>query len=218
MRYGIIGAMDVELNILVKHLKHSVMISDEVGDDLVEDLEEDLSQTYQPDQLLPKGDGRLAYSKTKYAGRTFYAGTVGKNEVIVVKSGVGMVNAASCAQVLTDKYDVDAIINTGVAGAVGSDLRIGDFVVANDAINAAMDVTNLGYRLGQTPGMSVRFPTDHRLSDGLKKAISQSDPDSKVYSGIIASGDQFVHTVDKKEELRKKFDALCCEMEGAAIA
>ena len=102
---------------------------------------------------------------TRIAGMEFNVGTIGNTTVIVVQCGVGMVNAATCAQVLVDRFGVGALLNTGIAGSLDASINIGDIVVADDAANHIMDVCNLGYAAGQTPGLdTLAFPCSPALS------------------------------------------------------
>ena len=147
---------------------------------------------------------------TRIAGMEFNVGTIGKTTVIVVQCGVGMVNAATCAQVLVDRFGVSALLNTGIAGSLDASINIGDIVVADDAANHIMDVCNLGYAAGQTPGLdTLAFP----CSPALSKSIGAT-----AHTGRVASGDRFVRDNFEKLRITETFDAKCCEMEGAAIA
>ncbi len=156
-------------------------------------------------------------SVQSWAGGEFWQGEIGETSCVVVQSGVGMVNAAACTQALIDHFEVSAIINTGVAGSLDASLDIGDLVVATDAVNWVMDVCNLGYEPGQTPGMSVAFATDACLS-GRLAAAARKAAKGTVRQGRIASADRFVRTSEEKNRISAAFGASCCEMEGAAIA
>ncbi len=110
---------------------------------------------------------------TRIAGMEFNVGTIGNTTVIVVQCGVGMVNAATCAQVLVDRFGVSALLNTGIAGSLDASINIGDIVVADDAVNHIMDVCNLGYAAGQTPGLdTLAFPCSPALSKSVVAAAS----------------------------------------------
>lgn len=153
------------------------------------------------------------------ARTSFFEGHLCGKPVVVVRSGVGKVNASSCAQMLIDYFGVSSIINTGIAGALASDLAIGDVVVASDCVEHDMDVTNLSYPKGQIPDMDVlSFSADPALAEAIEIAAHRSLAFPHVYRGRIASGDQFIHTCAQKEAIYQEFGALCCEMEGAAIA
>lgn len=153
----------------------------------------------------------------QHAGITFHEGTFGSTPVVVVQCAVGMVNAALCAQTLVDVFGVTHVVNTGVGGSLDATLDIGDVLVARDAVNHLMDVCNLGYAEGQTPGMdTLAFPCDEVLGAALAAAARAEG--AVVHTGRVASGDRFVRDATEKERIARTFGAACCEMEGAAVA
>ena len=155
----------------------------------------------------------------KIAGMDFYEGVIGGKDVVVVKCGIGKVNAAMCTQILADRYNVDAVINTGVAGSLNNDIDICDIVISTVAQEHDMDVTALGYEKGIIPDMDVSiFEADRKLVELTKKSAKEAALDVKVFEGKVVSGDQFISTHEKKESLKNSFGGDCAEMEGAAIA
>lgn len=157
--------------------------------------------------------------KTTFASMTFYKGKIVEKPVVIVRSGIGKVNAAVCAQILVDKFGVDTIINTGVAGSLNAKLDIGDMVISSDALQHDMDTSQLGDPVGQIPRMDVlAFPADERLVKLAKQVNETVNPDISTYVGRVASGDQFISSSERKEFIVKNFEASCAEMEGAAIA
>ena len=153
------------------------------------------------------------------AGMNFCEGTLGGKKLVVVKCGVGKVNAAICVQILKDDFDITHVINTGIAGSLDNRLDISDLVVSDNAVYHDFDVSLFGYKRGQVPGLDVHFfPADSELKERLVSACKQADPTHKLLLGTIASGDRFVSDSGIKDEIKKEFDALCCEMEGCAIA
>lgn len=93
------------------------------------------------------------------AAMEFFHGTLNKKEVVVVRSGIGKVNAGICVQILADDYQVDAVINTGIAGSLKAEINIGDIVLSTDTMYHDMDATEFGYPIGQVPRMDVHaFP------------------------------------------------------------
>ena len=154
-----------------------------------------------------------------WAGMEFYRGRINGKEAVVVRSGIGKVNAAVCAQILADRYEVSAIVNTGIAGSLDGKIDIGDIVLSTDALQHDMDATNFGYPLGQIPRMEVlSFQADRRLLELARVCCKEVNPDIHVYEGRVVSGDQFVSSQEKKEWLIRNFKGSCTEMEGAAIA
>lgn len=154
------------------------------------------------------------------AGSVYVEGILEGLPVVVVQCGVGKVNAALCVQALCDCYDVTHIVNTGVAGSLNAKLDIGDFVISSEAIYHDFDcsVINSKYSVGQVPGMTVRaFPSDEMLTKLAYAAADEHCP-GHAHIGVVASGDQFVCNKDQKENIVHNTNALCTEMEGAAIS
>ena len=150
-------------------------------------------------------------------GLDFYMGTLEGKSVVLVRSGVGKVNAAVCTQILIDMYAVDAVINIGVAGAVSSELKIGDIVISDDLVHHDFDTTACGDEPGEITGIPESyFKADEQL---IKRALEAVEKVGLPVSiGRIGSGDQFISSPEGKERIWKLFKAKCCEMEGAAIA
>jgi adenosylhomocysteine nucleosidase len=150
---------------------------------------------------------------------TFCKGVLCGKDVVVVRSGIGKVNAGICAQILADKFDVDVLINTGIAGSLNPAIDIGDMVISTDAVHHDMDATIFGDPIGQVPRMDVRFfPADKELVEKAKFANEKANPDIKTFTGRVATGDQFVASKEVKERIVSNFGAYCTEMEGAGIA
>lgn len=154
----------------------------------------------------------------KKASMDFYEGILAGKKVVVVRSGIGKVNAGICAQILADVFSVDAIINTGIAGSLNKNINIGDIVLSTDVVQHDMDATGFGYRKGQIPQMPVFFfNTDDNLRRLAAEVCKEVNPDIQVFEGRIASGDQFVCDQDVKNRIVSEFSAYATEMEGAAI-
>ena len=156
---------------------------------------------------------------TKKANMEFFEGTLNGVEVVIVRSGIGKVNAGICTQILADLFDVTHIINTGIAGSLDAQIDIGDIVVSTDVLQHDMDVRVFGYPLGEIPQLgTLSFPADERMASLAKSVCEKVNTEVKVFSGRIVSGDQFISDKAKKEWLIEQFSASCTEMEGAAIA
>lgn len=149
-------------------------------------------------------------------GLIFHKITINKKEAVVAVCGVGKVNAARCAEAMILKYSPDLIINTGVGGALDESLNIGDIVISESVTQHDMDTSPLGDPLGflSTPPL-VFIPADQVNAEILCENASELG--LTAVKGIIASGDQFVCTPEKKEFIKSNFGAIACEMEGAAI-
>lgn len=153
------------------------------------------------------------------AGMDFYKGTYGSTPVVIVRSGIGKVNAAICTQILVDRYHITTVINTGIAGGLYHEIHIGDIVIATEALQHDMDATGFGYKLGEIPQMAESvFHADETLRKKAAEVCRKVNPDIKVYEGRVISGDCFVSDNGKKKELWEQFQGYCTEMEGAAIA
>ncbi|MCR5723488.1 MAG: 5'-methylthioadenosine/adenosylhomocysteine nucleosidase [Treponema sp.] len=172
---------------------------------------------------LKKLAGDTAVVK-KVGHQDFVEGEICGTPVVIVKSGVGKVNAALCAQRLILQFGVTHVINTGIAGAVAKGLGVLDFVVSTDAMYHDMDATAWGYAPAQIPQMDVsQFPADEALIQAALAVFTDGDNEElfgghKLISGRVASGDQFIGDTAKKQHIIEVCNPACVEMEGAAIA
>lgn len=158
-------------------------------------------------------------TETKKAGMNFLRGKLFDKDVVVVRSGIGKVNAAICTQILVDDFKIDMVINTGVAGGLYSELEVGDIVISSDALYHDFDVTGFGYEEGVIPRMETStFTADMELAAKAKDICNKVNPDIKCFVGRVVSGDEFVSTNEKKTWLVDKFNGYCTEMEGCGIA
>lgn len=154
---------------------------------------------------------------------TFNIGKINNHNIIVVKSGVGKVNAALCTQYIIDKFKPDFIINSGIGGGIACGLSVGDLVVGTELVQYDFDVSAIGYARGYmctgvNPDKPTIFYSDKNLIEKFEKAVSIAAPSLNVHKGIIATGDCFISDINKKKEIREIFNASAVEMEGAAIA
>lgn len=153
------------------------------------------------------------------ASMEFYEGMLGEKAVVVVQSGIGKVNAATCTQILADLFNVECVINTGIAGSLKAEINIGDVVVSTDAVQHDVDAREFGYPLGQIPRMPVfSFEADERLVAQAIASCKAVNTDIDVFLGRIVTGDQFVADNDMKKKIADNFEGFCTEMEGASIA
>ena len=155
----------------------------------------------------------------KKAGMEFFQGELSGKEAVIVKSGIGKVNAGICTQILVDDFSVDAVINTGVAGSLKNEINIGDIVLSKDALQHDMDATGFGYEPGVIPRMEESiFKGDETLIQVAKEVNENVNAEISTFVGRVVSGDQFISDHAKKTELVENFAGYCTEMEGAAIA
>ena len=150
-------------------------------------------------------------------GKTYYEGRIGQHEVVLVQSGIGKVLSAMSVTILAETFEVDAIINTGSAGAVSEGLAIGDVVIADRLVYHDVDVTAFGYAYGQMAGQELYYQADQTLMASLQKVLNQQGIHNHV--GLIATGDSFIAGQEKVDTIKHHFpEVLAVEMEGAAIA
>lgn len=153
------------------------------------------------------------------ASMEFHKGKLEGKDVVIVRSGIGKVNAAVCTQILVSVFHVDCVINTGVAGSLRNEINIGDIVLSKDALNHDMDATGFGYEPGMIPRMDVSiFEADEKLLQLAKQVNEEVNNDISTYIGRVVSGDQFISDKERKDYLVEQFQGYCTEMEGAAIA
>lgn len=153
--------------------------------------------------------------QTTAAGLTVHRAAHAGHALRIVQSGVGKVNAALATQLLIDRFDVDAVLCTGTAGALADDLAIGDLVVATDCVQHDLQVDFLGLPRGQVPFTDHRFfATDPTLRE---HATQVAVGDRTVRTGRVLTGDRFVEDAADREALRADLGGDCVEMEGAAV-
>lgn len=180
MKIGIIGAMEIEVNALIRSMKG------------------------------PK--------VTTFSMIDFYEGEIDGVWCVVVRSGIGKVAAAVCAQTMILRFAPDLIINTGVGGALASALCPGDIVISSRAVQYDMDTSPLGDPVGLISGINqIYFDADQKAAEELEKIAVRLG--NAVVRGTVCSGDRFVASVEEKNRILSHFpDGAACEMEGAAIA
>ncbi|MBD7906892.1 5'-methylthioadenosine/S-adenosylhomocysteine nucleosidase [Sporosarcina gallistercoris] len=155
---------------------------------------------------------------TVIAGYEFSEGTLGGREVILVKSGIGKVNAAVATTLLLQLFKPDAVLNTGSAGGIGENLEVGTVVLSSDVTHHDVDVTAFGYALGQVPGGPVTYVADEKLLQVASTAVEDIGKHAHA-SGLIASGDVFMSDPSRVMSVKQQFpELIAAEMEAAAVA
>ena len=153
------------------------------------------------------------------AGMEFCEGRLDGAEVVIVKCGIGKVNAGTCTQLLIHVFGVDRIINPGVARSLDAAIGIGDIVVSTDAVQHDFDLTPLGFAPGELEGIgSPSLPADPDMRARAVEAVRKCAPEIHVFEGRVCTGDQFICSSEQKQAIIQGFGGLCCEMEGGAIA
>ena len=156
-------------------------------------------------------------SQEKVLGNTYHTGRIGAVELVLVESGIGKVMAAMSVAILADHFRVDAVINTGSAGALAEGISVGDVVIAEKLAYHDVDVTAFGYEYGQMAQQPLYFESDKKFVTLIQESLSKLD--QNWHLGLIATGDSFVAGDDKIAVIKEHFpQVLAVEMEGAAIA
>lgn len=152
------------------------------------------------------------------AGFDFYTGDLHGTDVVLLKSGIGKVNAAIGTALLLYQFKPTCVINTGSAGGFDGDLEVGDVVISEEVRHHDVDLTIFGYEHGQVPGLPPAFTPDPLLVDFAEQCIGRMKG-MKTVNGLIATGDTFMDKADRVAATRELFPAMkACEMEAAAIA
>lgn len=163
--------------------------------------------------------GALQNTKTETIANSEYTtGTYEGKEVVLLKSGIGKVNAAMSTTILLEKFNPKVVINTGSAGGFDAALKVGDIVISDEVRHHDVDVTAFGYEIGQMAGMPAAYKSDENLMEVAKQAVIEVGEHN--YSvGLICSGDVFMSNPERVEAVRKDFPTMkAVEMEAAAVA
>ncbi|MDY4065504.1 MAG: 5'-methylthioadenosine/adenosylhomocysteine nucleosidase [Ligilactobacillus agilis] len=151
------------------------------------------------------------------ANMIFYSGQINDHEVVLVRAGIGKVQAGVTTAFLIENFKVDAVVNSGSAGGIGTGLAVGDLVLSTGAAYHDASATVFGYKPGQLPQQPQIFEADQELLQAVSEAASQAG--LQVKPGLIVTGDQFVSSQAQIAAIKEIYpQALCCEMEGAAVA
>ncbi|MFE1627529.1 5'-methylthioadenosine/adenosylhomocysteine nucleosidase [Brevibacillus reuszeri] len=166
-------------------------------------------------------DEELVFLKNKVAfeqnvllfGLTFEIGVYKGIEVIIVKTGIGKVNAAVGTALLISQFSPNYIVNVGVAGSFRDDIKIGDIVVASEVRHHDVNVTLFGYEHGQVPELPPSFQADPKLV----QLAAQFTP-HLVHIGLVVSGDHYFDDHETVDKIRSTFPSVfAAEMEAASI-
>ncbi|GAJ25329.1 5'-methylthioadenosine nucleosidase [Liquorilactobacillus sucicola DSM 21376 = JCM 15457] len=155
--------------------------------------------------------------ESEHGGITFYEGNINEQPIVLVRSGIGKVQAGMTTALLIVEYGVTAVINSGSAGGIGEGLHVGDVVFSTNAAYYDVDATAFDYLPGQLPQQPQLFEADEKLLQELTQAAKSAK--LSVKRGLIVTGDQFIDSAVKINKIKELYPAaLCCEMEGAAVA
>ena len=152
------------------------------------------------------------------ANSEYTQGTYKDKDVILLKSGIGKVNAAMSTTILLEKYQPDVVINTGSAGGYDENLDVGAIVISDEVRHHDVDATIFGYEMGQVPQMPVGFKADARLMEVAEQAVAEVGEHQSA-TGLITTGDSFMNDPVRVETVRNYFPTMkAVEMEAAAVA
>ncbi|WP_010098948.1 5'-methylthioadenosine/S-adenosylhomocysteine nucleosidase [Ornithinibacillus scapharcae] len=155
--------------------------------------------------------------ETTIANCLFIKGKLQEKDIVLLKSGIGKVNAAMATTILMERFSPELIINTGSAGGFSKKLEVGDVVISSEVVHHDVDVTAFNYEYGQVPGMPPTFKADENLVEKAMKVINSMDIQGEI--GLIATADSFMEDPKRVEETRERFpNMIASEMEAAAIA
>jgi adenosylhomocysteine/aminodeoxyfutalosine nucleosidase len=161
-------------------------------------------------ELVTEIDTEIDYANNKY-----YKAKYNNYELVIAYSKIGKVNSALTAATMIEKFNIDLMLFSGVAGAINKNLKIGDLIIATKLCQHDLDITAFGHPYGYVPESKVFVESDERLNNIAKKVAKKLNV--KLLEGIIATGDQFIADNEKKEWIRKTFNADALEMEGASV-
>ncbi|SRR5699024_3271181 len=155
---------------------------------------------------------------TTIANCEFIEGTVNGTDVVLVRSGIGKVNAAMATSLLLEKFNPDYVLNTGSAGGFAADLEVGSVVISDEVVHHDVNVTAFGYKHGQVPQMPATFMSNETLIRFAKEAVEEIG-EHTYGTGLIASSDTFMSDPEHVAEVRALFpEMIAAEMEAAAVA
>jgi len=158
---------------------------------------------------------------SRFARMEYQVGSLGDQKVVLLQSGIGKVNAAIGTQIMIDRFDIDQIIFTGLAGALVPNLSQGDIVVANFVVQYDFDLRAFGRRLGELPDIGRMIEANPRLVKlacyAFDDIYKYSPKAPKLMVGTVVSGDRFISNPAKIDRLQREFGAVATEMEGAAV-
>ncbi len=165
------------------------------------------------DPLLAKVDN---IKKTKYAKNIYYEATYKGKDIVIAYSKIGKVFASLTATILIEKFGCNQLLFSGVAGAINPELKIGDLIIATALCQHDLDITAFGHPHGYVPEGEVCIFTDKNLQNIAKEVALKNN--LKLQEGIVATGDQFVASIERKDFISSTFEADALEMEGASVA
>ncbi|HEX5710231.1 MAG TPA: 5'-methylthioadenosine/adenosylhomocysteine nucleosidase [Sulfuricurvum sp.] len=165
------------------------------------------------DPILERMD---TYQAHEHAGNVFYTCSYGGHELVIAYSKIGKVFSAITATVMIERFGAQTLLFSGVAGGISKELNIGDLIMASALCQHDVDITAFGHPYGFIPEGTLMCKSDDSLRTIAKNVASNMGITLK--EGIIATGDQFVASSERKTWIESEFKADALEMEGASVA
>ena len=169
-----------------------------------------------PEEIKPLLERVENLNRVEYANNSYYEATYKGKELVIAYSKIGKVFSSLTASTLLDKFGCSTLLFSGVAGAINPNLKIGDLIIANKLCQHDLDISTFGHAYGFVPEGSIFVDSDERLRLIAKEVALKRG--LKVMEGIIATGDQFVASNERKDFISTHFQADALEMEGASVA
>ena len=161
-------------------------------------------------ELVDEVSGEVDYGNNKY-----YKAKYNGMELVIAYSKIGKVNSALTASTMIEKFGIEMLLFSGVAGGINENLKIGDLIIATKLCQHDLDITAFGHPFGYVPESKVFVETDEKLNKIAKNVADKLN--LKLIDGVIATGDQFIANNEKKEWIKTTFNADALEMEGASV-
>lgn len=168
------------------------------------------------EEIDPILESVQSYSSFDHAGNTFYECRYGDHDLVIAYSKIGKVFSAITASVMIERFGAEKLLFSGVAGGISKELKIGDLVMASALCQHDVDITAFGHPFGFIPEGSVMIESDPSLRSLASEVAVDMGID--LYEGIIATGDQFVASAERKAWIEETFHADALEMEGGSVA
>ena len=156
------------------------------------------------------------YEMLEHAGNVFYTCTYKNHELVIAYSKIGKVFSAITASVMLERFGAEVLLFSGVAGGISKELKIGDLIMASALCQHDVDITVFGHPYGFIPEGTLMIESDANLRSLASEVAIDMGVD--LYEGIIATGDQFVASGERKSWIQQTFNADALEMEGASVA
>jgi len=169
-----------------------------------------------PEEIAPILEKIGTYKTTEYAGNKYYEAMYNGIDLVIAYSKIGKVFSTLTAATMIEHFGAQKLLFSGVAGAISSELKVGDLIVATKLSQHDLDITAFGHPFGYVPEGAVFVESDKMLIELSKEVANEMG--LHVKEGIIATGDQFVANEERKNWIGSTFGADALEMEGGSVA